>query len=89
MLSYNTVLQNGILQGYNLLVLDFTKDRLSCIKKQDLLNKLVAYLTTKAYKFILLKMSKHNLADKNIAKIIAFNIIISSTTCNILNIFNG
>ena len=78
MLSYNTVLQNGILQGYNLLVLDFTKDRLSSIKKQDLLNKLVAYLTTKAYKFILLKMSKHNLADKNIAKIIEL-----ITSCNL------
>lgn len=70
MLSYNTVLQNGILQGYNLLVLDFTKDRLSSIKKQDVLNKVATNLKTKSYKSILLKMSKHNLADKNITKII-------------------
>lgn len=70
MLPYNAVLQNGILQGYNLLVLDFSKDRVSSIKKQDLLNKLVACLNANSYKIILLKMSKYNLADKNITKII-------------------
>lgn len=89
---YNTILQTGILQGYNLLVIDLTNCKLSRIKKQDLKNMITARLQLETCAFFLIKLNKHNLEDKfccknlEIIKEYNYHVVIETVYTNAVNL---